>query len=164
MEKATEIMVKINRGYKSKNSNKTQKAMQKGSTPTSTTSRAPTKAELAVEDGKRKLQEIEEERMSYEMALKKNEAMEEEHEMQNQQDINHLEEMREVYKDSPELYALHSELQMNIAEVQRQRKATQEERAEELKKKRAAWSEREEEIYNIMRRELEDEQSSHKPS
>ena len=161
MEKTTKIMVKINRGYKSKNSNKTQQVMQKRTTPTSTTSKAPTKAELAVEDGKRKLQKIEEEKMTYEMTLKKIEAMEEEHEMQNQQDINHLEQLREEYKDSPELYALHSELQMNIAEVQKQRKTAQEERFEELKKRRAAWSEREEEICKIMRRELEDEQSSH---
>ena len=148
-------MVKFNRKYKSKNSNKTQKTTAKG-TSASTTSSPPTRQELAMEEGNRKLRALEEEREAYEMMLRKIEAMEEAHEMENQQKILQLEEMRETWKNHPRLYALTSEVQMQLAETQKVRGQVKEERLIEMSKKRASWSEQEDEIYKNMRREIED--------
>ena len=151
-------MVKINRGYKSKNSNKTQKAVA-GASSSSAMNLAPTKHEQAMITANRELQKLEEERVTYERLFKKTEEELMQFEYEEQQRIIRLDELREKSKNDPNLSATLADTQMQMAENQKMLMVQREERKEQLSKQRNIWMEREEEIYKTMRKETEDGQS-----
>jgi uncharacterized membrane protein YccC len=149
-------MAKRYRRYKGENFdmiNPAEKLEEKSSS--STVSKPPTRAEQAMSVGNRKLRELEEERETCERELSRLEEIEDRHEMENQQDINRYEELRELWKNDSRQYATHSEMQMRLVELQTQRRKDREVRAEEVKKMRESWLKQEDEIYKTMRKETE---------
>ena len=153
-------MVKINRGYKSKNSNKTQKAIGKTTSSSSSSMiSTPTKSEEVMNSLNNELQKLEEERVTCERYFKQTEEEITQVEFEDQQRIFQLDELREQFKDDPRLSTALSGAQMHLAESQKTLMLQREERKEWLKKQRNTWMEREEEIYRAIRKEAEDEQS-----
>jgi len=112
------------------------------------------KIEQAIEEKNRKLRAIEEEMDSYVRVQKKIEELDEFHEVEVQRDIYKTEELREMWQEDRKQFEIHSEMQMQLVEIQKDRRRIMEEHDEEMRRMRREWLEREDEIHETMRKEI----------
>ena len=111
--------------------------------------------EQSMIEANEKLRKIEDERIAVEILFKKMEEKTLEHEMQTQQSISRLEELRERSVGDSRSFDLLTEAQNSLAEAKKGLMREREERKEMLNEKRTSWTKQEEEIYRQMRKESE---------
>ena len=148
-------MTRFNQNNENKNSyGENQKSVKQSSSPYPAPSSKHSEQDRIMANANRKLQDLENEQTAYERELRKINALEEMHEYETQQNIYKLGDLRDLWRNDPKQYELNCEIQDQLANSQRERLYAREEREIEHNKMKRMWMEREDEIYEIRRREM----------